>query len=177
MALVISFYKYWSLVLDDELVAPVKRKRWLVSFLISVLGILLFELMIEPMVMNANLPNWSYIYRDVSFLMTGLWVVLIWLAIYLVDRLFIHFDLVKRFVIYLGVIGLLVLPIETWFINQGYRLYGPSATANFSGFQTFISNVPIEVAFAIPLYLALVIAFVRYWEIVATQEMSKKPNY
>jgi hypothetical protein len=165
MALVISFYKYWSLVLDDELVAPVKRRRWLGSFIVSVLGVFLFELMIEPMVINANLPGWSYIYRDVSLIMTGMWVVLIWLAVYVVDRLFIQLDLIKRFGLYLGLVGLVVLPIEAWFINHGYRLYGPSATANFSGFQTIISQIPVEVAFAVPLYLALVIAFIRYWEI------------
>ncbi len=165
MALVISFYKYWSLVLDDALVAPAKRKKWLVSLGLSIVGVFLFELMIEPMVINANLPGWSYIYRDVSVLMTGLWVALIWLSIYVVDRLLIHLSLWARFLIYLGVIGLLVLPIEAWFINNGFRQYGPSATANFTGFQTVITNIPVEVAFAIPLYLALVIAFVRYWEI------------
>jgi hypothetical protein len=164
-ALVISFYKYWSLALDDEPVVPVKKRRWLATLVISILGVFLFELMIEPMVVNANLPAWSYIYRDVSFLMTGLWVALIWFSIYLVDRLFIHLNLVWRFLIYLGVIGLFVLPIESWFINNGYRLYGPSATANFTGFQTIITQIPVEVAFAIPLYLALVIAFIRYWEI------------
>jgi hypothetical protein len=165
MALVISFYKYWSLFLDDEPVAPVKKRRWLASLLISVLGVFLFELMIEPMVTNAKLPGWSYIYRDVSFLMTGMWVVIIWLTIYVVDRLFIHFDLARRFGLYLGLIGLIILPLEAWFIHNGYRLYGPSATANFTGFQAIVTNVPVEVAFAIPLYLALVIAFIRYWEI------------
>ena len=96
-ALVISFYKYWSLVLDDALVAPVKKKRWLASLGISILGVFLFELMIEPMVVNANLPRWSYIYHDVSILMTGLWVIIIWLSIYAVDRLLIQYSLVVRF--------------------------------------------------------------------------------
>lgn len=165
MALVISFYKYWSLVLDDELIAPVKRRHWLASLVISLLGVFLFELMIEPMVVNANLPAWSYIYHDVSFIMTGLWVLIIWLTLYGVDRLLIHFNLVSRFLVYLGVIGVIVLPIEAWFMTNGYRVYGPSATANFTGFETIFTNVPVEVAFAIPLYLALVIAFIRFWEI------------
>jgi hypothetical protein len=164
MALVISFYKYWSLVLDDELIVPAKKQHWLGSLALVVAGILLFELMIEPMVVNLNLPNWSYVYHDVSFLMTGLWVVVVWLAMAVVDRWLIHLDLTKRFLTYLAVIGVVILPIESWFINHGFRVYGPSATANFSGFTAAITNVPVEVAFAIPLYLALVIAFVRYWE-------------
>lgn len=164
MALVISFYKYWTLVLDDVPIVPAKKRHWLGSLALAVGGVFLFELMIEPMVVNANLPAWSYIYHDISFLMTGLWVILIWLATYLVDRWLIHFNLVKRFLCYLGFIGIIILPIEAWFINHGYRIYGPSATANFTGFTTIITHIPIEVAFAIPLYLALVIAFIRYWE-------------
>lgn len=164
MALVISFYKYWSLVLDDDLITPVKKRKWLGSLIISILGVFLFELMIEPMVANQKLPSWSYIYHDVSILMTGMWVLLIWLVIYAVDRLFIHFDIARRFLIYLGLIGILILPLEAWFIHNGYRVYGPSAVANFSGFTAVVANIPVEVAFAIPLYLALVIAFIRYWE-------------
>lgn len=164
MALVISFYKYWALILDDVPVVPAKKRRWLGSLALALGGVFLFELMIEPMVDNANLPRWSYIYRDVSLLMTGMWVLLIWLATYLVDRFLLHLGLATRFLCYLGVIALIILPIEAWFINNGYRIYGPSATANFTGFNTFIANIPIEVAFAIPLYLSLVIAFIRYWE-------------
>ena len=164
MALVISFYKYWSLILDQDLIIPVKKRRWLASLVISIVGVFLFELMIEPMVVNAKLPNWSYIYRDVSILMTGLWVILIWLVTYAVDRVLIHLDIGRRFLIYLGIIGVIILPLEAWFINSGYRLYGPSARANFTGFTTIIADIPVEVAFAIPLYLALVIAFIRYWE-------------
>ena len=164
MALVISFYKYWSLSLDHDLVAPVKKRHWVGSLVISILGVFLFELMIEPMVVNANLPGWSYVYRDVSFLMTGLWVILIWLAIYAVDRLLAYLDIATRFLIYLGVIGVTILPLESWFIHHGYRVYGPSAVANFSGFNTLVTGIPVEVAMAIPLYLALIIAFIRYWE-------------
>lgn len=171
MGLVISFYKYWSLTLDDALVAPAKKRHWLGSFVISLLGVFLFELMIEPMVINANLPVWSYIYHDVSLLMTGLWVVIIWLTLYAVDRLLIHFTLVSRFLVYLGAIGIVVLPLEAWFINNGYRLYGPSATANFTGFKTIFTDVPIEVAFAVPLYLALVITFIRFWEITMENQL------
>jgi hypothetical protein len=169
MALVISFYKYWSLVLDHALIVPLKKRRWLASLAISIVGVFLFELMIEPMVVNANLPAWSYIYHDVSLLMTGLWVGLIWLVTYAVDRLFIQLDISRRFLLYVGVIGMLVIPIESWLIINSYRLYGPSATANFSGFTTVIADIPVEVTLAVPLYLALVIAFIRYWEMSLTQ--------
>ncbi len=164
MTLVISFYKYWALVLDQDLIVPVRQRRWVASLIISVLGILLFELMIEPMVENVNFPSWSYIYRDVTILMTGLWVLLIWGVTYVIDRWLIHLDLSVRFLLYLGVAGIIILPLEAWFITSGYRVYGPSATASFTGITTALTEIPVEVAFAIPLYLALVIAFIRYWE-------------
>jgi hypothetical protein len=56
--------------------------------------------------------------------------------------------------------------VESWLIVNGYRVYGPSAVNNFTGFVTPITNVPVEVAFAIPCYMALIIAFIRYWEII-----------
>ena len=61
--------------------------------------------------------------------------------------------------------GLIFLPLEAWFIANGFRIYGPSAVENFIGFTTPITNTPIEVALAIPFYLALIISFIRYWEI------------
>lgn len=165
MSLIIGFYKYWSFKIDDELMVPVIKIKWLRKFLLALVAVLLFELMIEPMVVNANFPDWSYIYRDITFLMTGLWIVLIWVTTIVIDRYLISWDLLPRFMAYLVVLGLAVLPIESWFINNGYRVYGQSASNNFSGFTTPITGVPIEVAFAIPLYMALIISFIRFWEI------------
>ncbi len=165
-ALVIGFYKYWAFSIDDELLVPVAKGKWLQNLAITILGVLLFELMIEPMVVNANFPAWSYIYRDITFLMTGLWVIVIWLSTSLIDKYFIRVGLMAKFVGYLIVMSAIAFPIESWFIQNGYRLYGPSAQANFTGIVTPISNVPAEVAVAIPLYLALIISFVRFWQIV-----------
>ncbi len=164
-SLIIGFYKYWSFKIDDELMVPVIKIKWLRKFLLALIAVLLFELMIEPMVVNTNFPSWSYIYRDITFLMTGLWIVIIWITTMVIDRYLLSWDLLSRFMAYLVVLGLAVLPIESWFINNGYRVYGQSAADNFSGFTTPITGVPIEVAFAIPLYMALIISFIRFWEI------------
>ncbi|PIR73535.1 MAG: hypothetical protein COU40_02230 [Candidatus Moranbacteria bacterium CG10_big_fil_rev_8_21_14_0_10_35_21] len=163
MALVVGFYKYWELVINKDLVAPVKKVKWLKTLLITALGVLLFEIMIEPMVINAGLPSWSYIYRDVSFLMTGGWILIIWLAVILVNKVFIQFNLVEKFLGYIAVATIITMPIESWLIVSGIRQYGPSATGNFSGYHIPLTNVPVEIAFAIPFYLALIIAFVSYW--------------
>jgi len=166
MTLVITFYKYWSFFMDGKPVVPLKQRRWGRSLLISFIGVFLFELMIEPMVVNANLPRWSYIYRDISLIISSGWMIIVWVAINLVDSFFIQLDLFKKFLGYLSAIFLLSLPVEAWLIVHGFRLYGPSATAAFSGIYVPGFNIPIDVAFAIPLYFSLVVSFIKYWEII-----------
>ncbi len=166
MALVISFYKYWSFMIDERLIAPVKKRRWLQSLAISIIGVLLFEVMVEPMVVNANLPSWSYLYRDVSLLITGGWVIIVWLSINFIDKMLIHRNQVNRYLGYLAAIFVVTLPIESLLMINGFRVYGPSATAAFSGFLIPFTEIPVEVAFAIPFYFGLIVAFIKYWEIV-----------
>ena len=72
-ALVIAFYKYWTFVIDNAVLVPVKKRKWLRAIVIAFVGVFLFELVVEPLVNNEQLPEWSYVYRDVSFLMTGTW--------------------------------------------------------------------------------------------------------
>ncbi len=163
MALVVGCYKYWQVIIDKELSVPVRKRRWLRDFIIAFVGVFLFELMIEPMVINAKLPEWSYVYRDVSILMTGGWVLIIWLAVSLVDKYFIGRELAERFFLYLAIVSLITLPIEAFLMRNGFRLYEQSAVDNFSGLTLPFTSVPIEVVVAIPFYLALVIGFNRYW--------------
>ncbi len=169
--LVITFYKYWAFQIDDLPLAPVKRQKWGRAVLLGFAGVLLFELMIEPMVRNEHFPRWSYIYRDVSIVLSAAWVIIIAAAALIVERRFLHWPAGVRFATALGLMYVLALPLESWLIRNGYRVYGESATRNFVGYVTPITGVPIEVAFAIPCYLALVVAFVRYWEIVLDNEL------
>ena len=47
-ALVLAFYRLWSLVLEDRALIPVKRRYWLRATALTALGVLLFEVMTEP---------------------------------------------------------------------------------------------------------------------------------
>jgi hypothetical protein len=170
-ALVIGFYKYLTLITQKIPLIPIKKGKLVRNFFIALIGVFLFELMIEPMVVNSNLPGWSYIYRDISFLMTGGWIVIIWLAINIVDHLFINWKLTSRFLGYILTGGVFALPLESWLINNHFRIYGPSAVANFVGINTPVTDIPIEVIFAIPLYLALIISFIKYWETILDNKL------
>jgi hypothetical protein len=76
-----------------------------------------------------------------------------------------------RFAAAVLLISALALPFEAWFIENGFRIYGSSAAANYTGFTLPLSDVPVEIAFAIPCYMSLIIAFIRYWEIVFDNRM------
>jgi len=165
-ALVIGFYRYWSFALDDTLLIPVRRIRWGRGVLLTTLAVLLFELMVEPMVQNRGFPAWGYLYRDLNLVMTGVWVLVIALTALAVNRFFLLQPVAFRMVMAVLVATAIALPIEYGLYAAGLRVYGPSAMANFSGFTIPLLEAPIEIAFAIPCYMALVLATIRYWEIV-----------
>lgn len=164
-ALVLGFYRYWCLVIDDVLLIPMRRIRWGRGLLLTLAAVLLFELMVEPMVSNRGLPAWSYLHRDVSWLMSGLWVLVIAITAAVVTRIGLQLSLALRFLMAVGIATAVALPIEYGLLAAGIRVYGPSAIANFSGFTLPVLRAPIEIAFAIPCYMALVIGFIRYWDV------------
>ena len=65
----------------------------------------------------------------------------------------------------------LFLPFEILLIKTGYRVYGESSTANFVGIYTPLMHVPVEIILAAPMYLTLVIAFIRYWRITLDNDL------
>lgn len=166
MSLIIAFYKYWELYLVQRAIIPVNKKKWLRNFVIAVLGVFLYEVMIEPMVINASLPRWSYIFHDISILLTLSWVVIIYASTTVVDYFMVGADLFKRFIAYLALLTVITIPLENILVAWGVRQYGESLRGNFIGITIPGTSLAVEVLFAIPLYLALVIAFIRYWEIV-----------
>ena len=170
-ALVLGFYRYWCLVIDHTLLIPMRRIRWRRGLLLSLGAVLLFELMVEPMVENRGFPAWSLLYRDVSLLMSGVWVLVIALTAALVVRIALTLPVAVRFILALAIATAIALPIEYGLVWAGYRVYGPSAVANFSGFTIPMLATPVEIAFAIPCYLALVIGFIRYWEIALDNDL------
>ncbi len=167
MALCIGFAKYWWAAVDNTPVVPLPRRPWLRTLAVTAIAVFLYEMMVEPMVVNAKFPEWSYVYRDISLVLTGVWVLIIWLSTNVIEKFLIHYGLKVRFIATISLASLFFTPIEAWFIRNSYRLYGPTTQANFSGIEVPFTSVPVEVAFAVPFYLALVLAFVRYWDIMS----------
>lgn len=168
-ALIIGFYKYWSFYLDNKPILPQKKIKWTKAFLITLVTVLTFEYMVEPTAIN-HMPKWSYIYKDISFIMTGIWVIIIWASIKGTDYFFRHWTRLQRFVMYIVVSGTISFLLESWYIANGYREYSPSAVKAFAGINTYFTNLPIEIIFAMPMYMALMIASIKYWEIIINQK-------
>jgi hypothetical protein len=95
-----------------------------------------------------------------------MWVLLIAVAAVVIGKLTLGLSIPLRFAAAVFLISVMVVPIESWLIINGYRVYGESAVNAFTGFTTPITGVPVEIAFATPCYMALIVAFIRYWEIV-----------
>ncbi len=87
--LVITFYKYWNFVIDNAALVPVRKRKWLRAVVLAFIGVFFFELLVEPVVQNEKFPAWSYVYHDISFLYTGIRVLLIAIGAIVVDRFMI----------------------------------------------------------------------------------------
>jgi hypothetical protein len=170
-ALVVGFYKYWAFNIDKVPVVPNKRKITLRNILITLIAVTLFELMVEPLIQNVGFPKWSYIYSDISIFRLILWSAMIYLTTLIGDVLFKTADYAKKFFGYLLVGMFLFLPLEIFFIKNGFRIYGESSTANFAGINVPFIGVPVEIILAAPMYLAIIIAFIRYWRITLDNDL------
>jgi len=166
LLLVVAFYKYFAFYLEKRPLVPMNKGKLVRNLVISFIGVLLFELLVGAMVDNVGFPSWSYIWRDITFILSGGWVLVILISTWLVDKYFINKNLVERFVLYLAFATVIIAPIEAWLIHSGHRVYLASTVANFSGFVVPGLNIPVEVIFAVPFYLALAVAFTRYWAII-----------
>lgn len=163
---VICFYKFWTFRLDKTPLIPVKKRLTVRNILIILIGVFMFELLVEPLVGNFHFPAWSYVYKDISLVRIAIWIALIGISTTTIDKFFVGLQFIPKFALYISLPSILFFQLESWLINNGYRVYSQSAQANFTGFVTPVSRIPVEVAFAIPIYVTLIITFVRYWRIV-----------
>ncbi|MFH2021309.1 MAG: hypothetical protein ABIJ34_07890 [archaeon] len=142
-----------------------KKKNKIIKHLaITTIAVILFEIMIDPLVQNNRLPGWSYFYHDSSFLITFGWVFIVAGAIWIVDFAFGKSKELTKFFLYLCAVDAIALPIEILLVLTKVRVYSPSLVASSVGVSIPFTGIPLEVAFAIPLYFALVIGFTKYWE-------------
>ncbi len=139
-----------------------KYSNVLRKFCILFVGVLLFEIMSEPMWLNDGFSSWAYIYQDITWVLTLGWVSIFMTAIILIDRSYGSLSEHKRFWYYLLCIEAITVPIEMGLLQTGVRDYAPLLKQSMSGLLIPFTIVPIEAVYAIPLFAALIISFYKY---------------
>ncbi len=139
-----------------------KHKNVLRKMAILFIGVLLFEIISEPMWLNTGFDSWAYIYRDITWVMTLAWVSVFLTAIMLVDYGYGRLPEKKRFWLYLLIIEAIYVPIEAGLIQTGVRAYAPVLTETMTGFAIPLTSVPLEAIYAIPIFTALILSFYKY---------------
>lgn len=163
MTLVISFVKYWELIINKIPIAPYRGVVHWKSVVVAFVGVFLYEVMNEPAVANIGWPEWSYIYHDVNLIRIILWVLILAIGSHIVNRGFYKQSPFVRFGTAVMLLTLLTIPLENWLYTHGMRQYGETLQSGFYGITIPGTNLPAEILFAVALYVTLIIAFVRYW--------------
>ena len=114
--------------------------------------------------LNLNLERWAYYYGDMSWVLTIGWATIIVVSIALIDLYFSWESELKKFIIYLILVSIVGIVAESVVLYLGIRDY-PQAVKDILFGQKILGIVPIEAIYYIPVFMALVIAFARYWEI------------
>lgn len=147
-------------------------KKIFSKFLITIVGVLLFEYLTTPMWLNKNLESWAYLYKGVSWIITLGWTSIILASVAIINFSFKKLSEGKRFIfqlILVSIVGLLAEMLVRYF---GIRDYSPMVQKSMSGVFLF-GLIPIEALFYIPVFMALVIGFKRYWEIATISHKVK----
>ena len=133
------------------------------KFIILFLGVLLFEIISEPMWLNSGFDSWAYIYGDVTWVLTLGWVNAFMLAILAVDYFYRDSSVKKKFFLYLLFISVLVIPVEAIMISAGLRGYADFLLETMrSGIIFPVLYLPVESIYAVPIFCSLILSFYKY---------------
>jgi len=139
------------------------KDSWKV-YLITAIGVLLFEYYTQALWFNQNLERWAYLYLDVSWIMTLMWTDVILFSIFFVESLKPKFSEVKKFFMSIGIITLFVLVIEWILIRTNIRGYPEIILELYESLPRLFGIVPLKELIYVFAFMSLVVAFTRYWQ-------------
>lgn len=141
-----------------------RSKDSLKIYLITAIGVLLFEYYTQALWFNQNLETWAYLYLDVSWIMTLLWTNVILFSIYVVDTLKPKYSEVKKFFSSIGLITVFVLIIEWILIRTDIRGYPPVILELYESLPRLFGIIPLKEVIYVVAFMSLVVAFTKYWQ-------------
>jgi drug/metabolite transporter superfamily protein YnfA len=168
-----------GVILLTILVLLVLRKskaNYLQRFGLAFLGVLIFEYFTHPLWVNQNLQRWSFLYLDVNWIITLCWVNLILISLATIDYLLPKLSEGKRFFPLMGMITIGGLYLEWLFLRLNIRAYPAEIQAYIDATYRIANVVPVIEILYIPVFMGLIIGFIRYWEIVLSKKQVVKKS-
>lgn len=141
-----------------------KDKNYWKRFVIIFIGVLLFEYFTQALWHNVGLESWTYIYLDVNWVLTLVWTFIIICSMAFVDYKLSNKNEGKRFVWALVLITSLSVVAELLFLSTGIREYPEAIRSLLEMSPKVFGSLPLRMLIYIPSFMALVLAFTRYWE-------------
>jgi len=139
------------------------KNSWKV-YLITAVGVLLFEYYTQALWFNQNLEKWAYLYLDVSWIMTLLWTNVILLSIFIIESWRPKYSEVKKFFMSIGLITIFVMAIEWVLIRTNIRGYPQVILDMYESLPRLFGIVPLKELIYVFAFMSLVVAFTRYWQ-------------
>lgn len=132
------------------------------KFIILFVAAFLFEILTEPFWTYPLFQAWTFIGGDISWFIPLGWSGIIMAILLIVDKSFPKIPERRRFWIYLCLLEVIISIIEGFLINTGIKSYNPILSDTFYGYMIPLTNVPLEILFAVPLMVVLIIPFYKY---------------
>jgi FlaA1/EpsC-like NDP-sugar epimerase len=146
------------------LVLSSKNKNSWKVYLITAIGVLLFEYYTQALWFNQHLEKWAYLYLDVSWIMTLMWTNVILFSIFVVETWKPKYSEIKKFFMSIGIITIFVLCIEWILIRVDIRGYPPVINQLYESLPRLFGIVPLKELIYVFAFMSLVVAFTRYWQ-------------
>ena len=142
-------------------------------FFLVFIGILLFQYFTQALWLTKNLEPWTYLYLGVNWIITIGRSTMVIVSMAIVDIYFSRYSEKIRFLLYLVLLTISGVFAEAMTVAQGNIQYHPALKEVFSGY-TILGSVPVEALYYIPVFMMLVISFVRYWELALESKEKRK---
>lgn len=134
-------------------------------FGLTFIAVLLFEYFTQALWLNKNLEPWAYLYLDVSWVLTVGWAGMIVVCMKPIEMYLPRLNERFRYVVSVLLIGGVGFFAEWVVVGLGIRDYPQAVRETLSGIMLGYGKVPVEALYYIPVFMALMVSFVHYWEI------------
>ena len=132
------------------------------------IGVFLFEFSTQLLWQNKGLDWFTYLGPTLNWIITLGWTNIIFFSMLIIDR-FNDSAGLPKFIGCLVLTVLVSLFAEQLVLSMGIRGYGPEITSFLTGNTVPLLTVPVEALYYMPVFIALILGFVGYWEMALSK--------